>query len=142
MLKPFVVLASALLLAMPIPAQEGPPATVTSVDRDRSGRRFANRWQVRCDSAGQVWKTGPLNRATRKMFVQAGAASLRVGTAGSPASIQELLNGSAIVGWSTLAAGAAQDYGNPIQLVVVCTGPGSFYAHAEWNRRQTSLFGL
>jgi hypothetical protein len=67
------------------------------------------------------------------MYVRAGASALLVGTAAPPESIGAILDGTNIRGWSTLVAGKSRDYGAPARLTIICTGPGEFYAHAEWN---------
>ena len=142
MFKKMLLIVFFTVIPLSLAAQEGSPATVISVEKDRTGHRFANRWQVRCDSTGQVWTTGELNSRTRKMYVHAGDADLRVGTAAPPNSIGAILNGTNVTGWSTLGAKQGHNYGTPARLTIICTGPSQFYAHAEWHRSQTSLFDL
>lgn len=116
-------------------AKEATPARIVNVVRDRSGKRHANKWDIVCDEAGQVFSTGILNKKTRKMFVAAGPTPLRIGLAAMPGTVGDALHGSQIAGWTTLAAKQQVDYGKPQALVAVCTGPGQYYVHAEWTVR-------
>lgn len=142
MLRTIAFSACLLVLALPAAAQDIARAQVLHNDKDRTGKRFANRYSIRCDAAGQLWNSGELHRATRKAYVRAGATALRVGVAAPPNSIGEMLDGSKIRSWTTLAPGKSRNFGNPSRLIVVCEGAGTYYAHLEWNRKQTSLFDL
>lgn len=114
-------------------------AKVIAVKKDRTGKRFANRFRIECSAAGEVWETGQLNRKTRKMYLKAGPTPLRVGVAPTPGTVNAMINGTRTSHWSLLAAGKGRNFGSPANMTVICTGPGEFYAHAEWHRRE-SLF--
>lgn len=118
------------------------PATVTDLKKDRTGSRFSNRWQIRTDRPKQIWRTGPLKMAIRKSYVRAGQSDLLVGRGPTPGSINDMMNGNRVLGWTTLKAGTAEEFGNTSELVFISTGPGDFYVHIEWNRNRTFLLGF
>jgi len=137
MLRTFLYLAFAMMMASSASAEdvlgeEGTTATVLKLNKDRGGKRHANRWVIECTAAGQVWTTGKLPNKMRKMFIRAGLSDLKIARAAPPGSIGDILNGSAGDGWHNLKAKKAHDYGNPQRLTVICIQPSTFKAHAEW----------
>lgn len=125
--------AITVLVSTPLAAQEQSSAAIVSLDKDRSGQRHANRWQIRCNQVGQTWSTGELRRQTRKMFINSGDASLRVGVGSRPTLITPG-TGNNPSSWLDFRPGEQRDFGQPASLHVVCKSTGQFYAHAEWNR--------
>ena len=128
--------------AVPAVAQKGARAKVIHVEKDRTGKRFANKFSIECTAAGEIWETGRLNKRTRKMYLRAGATDLRVGVAPTPGTVDAMWNGTRTAHWSLLKAGKSHDYGHPANMTVMCTGPGKYYAHAEWHRKHGLLLDI
>lgn len=136
MLRIVLLACSLLAFSLPVAAQDVGRAKVLGNDKDRTGKRFANRYTIECTKAGQFWNPGALNQRTRKVYIRAGVTALRVGVAATAGSIGEMSDGTRIRSWKTLSPRQGYNFGSPPRVVVQCQGAGTYYAHIEWRRKE------